>query len=96
MLIQGPKNEKLVKLIPENTKINNAEIKENILYLDFSEEFIKEQNLGKEQEELIVKSIVNTLTELTEINQIKILINGKENDKFPDNGVTFDKVFTRQ
>ena len=31
-------------------------------------DFIKEQNLGKEQEELILKSIVNTVTELTEIN----------------------------
>jgi spore germination protein GerM len=78
LLIEGPKNPNLLKLIPENTKLNSAQIKNNILYIDFSEDFIKEQNLGKEQEELILKSIVNTLTELAEINKIVILIDGKE------------------
>ena len=78
LLIEGPKNENLLKLIPENTILNSAQIKNNILYIDFSEDFIKEQNLGKEQEELIIKSIVNTVTELTEINKVVILIDGKE------------------
>ena len=81
LLIEGPKNENLLKLIPENTKLNSAQIKNNILYIDFSEDFIKEQNLGKEQEELILKSIVNTVTELTEINKVAILIDGKEDSR---------------
>lgn len=79
LLIEGPKNTKLLKLIPEGTKLIKAELKEDILYIDFSEEFIKEQNIGKEQEELILKSIVNTVTELTEIDKVIILIEGKEN-----------------
>lgn len=96
LLIEGPKNEKLLKLIPENTKLNSAQIKDNILYIDFSEEFIKEQNLGKEQEELILKSIVNTVTELTEINKIAILIDGEEDKGFPDGELIFNTVFTRE
>ena len=96
LLIEGPKNEKLLKLIPENTKLNSAIVKENILYIDFSEEFIKEQNLGKEQEELILKSIVNTVTELTEINKVKILIEGNEERGFPDDEVNFNKIFIRE
>lgn len=96
LLIEGPKNEKLLKLIPENTKLNSAQVKDSILYIDFSEEFIKEQNLGKEQEELILKSIVNTVTELTEINKVAFLINGKENKGYPDKGIMFDKVFIRE
>ncbi len=95
LLIKGPKNEKLIKLIPENTKLNSAQIKDNVLYIDFSEDFIKEQKLGKEQEELILKSIVNTVTELTEINKVAILIDGKENKEFPDGELKFDKIFTR-
>lgn len=79
LLIGGPKNTKLLKLIPEGTKLIKAELKEDVLYIDFSEEFIKEQNIGKEQEELILKSIVNTVTELTEIDKVIILIEGKEN-----------------
>ena len=96
LLIEGPKNEKLIKLIPENTKLNSAQIKGNILFVDFSKEFINEQNLGQQQEELILKSIVNTVTELTEINKVTILIDGEENKGFPDNGVVFDKIFVRE
>lgn len=96
LLIEGPKNEKLMKLIPEDTKLNSAQIKGNVLYIDFSEEFISEQNLGQQQEELILKSIVNTVTELTEINKVTILIDGEENKGFPDNGVIFDKIFVRE
>ena len=96
LLIEGPKNEKLTKLIPEGTNLISAEIKDNILFLNFSKEFINEQNLGKEQEELILKSIVNTVTELTEINKVAFLIEGEQDKGFPDNGVIFDKLFIRE
>ena len=96
LLIEGPKDSNLIKLIPDNTKINNVEVKDNILYLDFSNDFINMQNLGKEQEELIIKSIVNTVTQLTEVNAVKILIDGEENKSFPDNQVSFDKIFIKQ
>ena len=95
LLIEGPKNEKLLKLIPENTKLNSAKIKNDILYIDFSEDFIKEQTLGKEQEELILKSIVNTVTELTEINKVVILINGEKDKGFPDGQLMFNKIFIK-
>ena len=96
LLIEGPKNEKLIKLIPEGTNLISAEIKDNILFLNFSKEFINEQNLGKEQEELILKSIVNTVTELTEINKVAFLIEGEQDKGFPDNRVIFDKLFIRE
>lgn len=93
LLIEGPKNEQLLKLIPENTKLNNVEIKDGIVYIDFSEDFIKEQNLGEKQEKLIINSILKTLIELSEVNGIKILINGNENCGFPDNAVNFNETF---
>lgn len=96
LLINGPKNEKLIKLIPENTKLNSSVIQDNTLCLDFSKEFIEGQNLGKEQEELIIKSIVNTVTELTEINQVEILIDGEKNSGFPDGNLIFNKIFTKE
>ena len=96
LLIEGPKNEKLLKLIPEKTILNKAELKDNILYLDFSKEFIEGQNLGKEQEELIIKSIIETVTELTEINKVAFLIDGKSDLGFPDGELRFDSIFTRE
>lgn len=74
LLIEGPKNENLEKLIPDGTKINKIEKIEDMLLIDFSEEF-----LNTDSEELLVNSIVNSLTELVEINKVKIVINGDEN-----------------
>ena len=93
LLMEGPKNEQLEKLIPEGTKLNNVEIENGIINIDFSEDFIKEQNLGKEKEELIINSILKTLVELNEVNGIKILINGNENMSFADNLINFEKIF---
>ena len=95
LLMQGPKNEKMIKLIPNGTRLNGIEIKNDCLYIDFSNEMINEQKLGKEQEELIIKSIVNTVTELKEINSVKILIDGKENQEFPDKEINFKEPFKR-
>lgn len=79
LLIEGPKNEKFQKLIPDNTKVNKTYTEKDILYIDFSKEFL---NYDKENKENIINSLVNTLTQLTEVNSIKILINGKENEEF--------------
>ena len=95
LLINGPKSEKMAKLIPDGTKLNKIEIKNDCIYIDFSNEFINEQKLGKEQEELIIKSIVNTVTELKEINSVVILIDGKENQEFPDGQINFKEIFKR-
>ncbi|MFR0823602.1 MAG: GerMN domain-containing protein, partial [Clostridia bacterium] len=84
MLIKGPKNEKLEKTIPEGTKINKVEKQGENLIIDFSEEFINHSIGGEEEENITIKSIVNTVTELTEINGVKIKINGEENKAFKD------------
>ena len=88
LLIEGPKSEKSVKLIPDNTRLLQNYLEGDCLVLDFSAEFLnydKEDEKGKEN---LINSIVNTLTELSEINEVKILIDGKENQEF-------DQVYTR-
>ena len=40
-----------------------------------------------------IYSIVNTMTELTEINGIKILIENEENKSFKDEQIKFDEIF---
>ena len=93
ILCSGPTNDKLESPIPEGTKINNAYLKENTVYVDFSEDFIKNAPNGVEEEGLLVYSIVNTLTELNEVNGVKILIDGKENMAFNDKGMEFKEEF---
>ena len=93
MLIEGPKNENLIGIIPQETKINNIGIKDGIVFIDFSDNFINEQTLGEAQEKMIINSILKTLVELSEVNGIKILINGEENSCFPDEAVKFNEIF---
>ena len=95
LLIEGPNENNLFELIPENTKLLNTKLKDNILYINFSKEFIQDENLGKQYEELILKSIVNTVTELNEVDGVVILIEGEENMAFQDNEIIFNKIFIR-
>lgn len=95
MLIEGPKNNNLEKTIPEGVKINKLQKESDTLIIDFSNEFILNHKGGEKEEKITIDSIVNTITELTEINEIKILINGEENKSFNDNKIKFDKPFKR-
>ena len=94
-LIDGPKNEKLERLIPEGTVLNKVELKNDILYVDLSKEFIENHESGEEKESNTIYSIVNTMTQLTEVNAVKILIDGKENQGFKDGKIKFDDAFIR-
>ena len=93
LLIEGPQNANLSKTIPDGTKVNKAEIKGDILYLDLSKEFIENHAGGEEAESATIYSIVNTMTNLTEVNAVKILIDGEENKSFKDNKINFDDPF---
>ncbi len=95
LLIAGPKNESLKSTIPVDTKILKIELKGDIVYIDFSSEFIDNHEGGLEAENATVYSIVNTLTELNEVNGVKILINGKENQTFKDKIISLKDPFSR-
>ncbi len=95
LLINGPKNEKLETTIPVGTKLNKVVVEKDMAIVDLSEEFIKDIKLGAEEESKIVYSIVNTLVELTEIESVKILIDGKENMAFADKAIRFEKPFVK-
>ena len=92
-LLKGPTNEELHSLIPVDTKLLNIESQENTVILDLSNEFIEKQE-GESNALLAIYSIVNSLTEITEIEQVKFLINGKEMELFKDY-FEFDKPFVR-
>ena len=96
LLIAGPKNEKLKTVIPEGTKVNKADLKNDILELDLSKEFIENQNGDVEQSALSIYSIVNTLTELNEVNSVKILIDGEENKRFENYDLSLKDTFVRK
>ena len=81
LLIEGPKNEKLEGIIPNNTKVLKTYLEEDCVVIDFSKEFLE---YNKDKKELLTQTITSTLTELTEVNKVKILIQGEVNDDFKD------------
>ena len=93
LLIAGPKNTNLKATIPVETKIIGIKKEKDILILDLSKDFIEKHVGGEKEEKITIESILNTLTQFTEINGIKILINGEENKSFLDGIIKFDKIF---
>lgn len=84
LLIEGPKNEKLKTIIPENTKLLNSSLDGECLILDFSNEFLNYSNEDSKEKDNLINSIVNTVTELNEVNKVKFLINGQINEALKD------------
>ena len=84
LLISGPKNDKLKVVIPENTKLLNVSLDKECLTLDFSSEIL---NYNKDDSMLknnLIYSIVNTVTELNEVNKVKFLVNGQASSDFEE------------
>ncbi len=81
-LIQGPQSSKLKRLIPDGTILNDIKLENGCAIINFSNQFLNYEN--EEQKLKIVNSIVNTLTNLKEINSISILINGEKNENLSE------------
>lgn len=89
LLIEGPKNEKAKKVIPEGTTLLKTFLEQDVITLDFSKEFLNYNKEDEKEKENLINTIVNTLTELTEINGVKIKVEGEEVEDF-------EGVYTRQ
>lgn len=78
LLILGPEDETMQNPIPEGTKLNKAELNGDSVTVDLSNEFLNSSGTNA------IYSIVNSLTELKEVNSVKILINGEEQDNMKE------------
>ncbi|MCL2593599.1 MAG: GerMN domain-containing protein [Defluviitaleaceae bacterium] len=73
-LIKGPQTPGLVSFIPSETQINDITIYERVFYIDLNDSFLSRMSVGNsaisgiETFNLAVFSIVNSLTEISEIN----------------------------
>ena len=80
LLLDGPKTSGLSKIIPDNTRILETTLNNSCVTLNFSQEIL---NFNDDTQKYnIINSLLNTLTQLNEVNSIKILVNGEPNDIF--------------
>ena len=81
-LIKGPQNSKFKKLIPDGKILNDVKVENGCAIINFSNEFLNYENEDKKLK--IINSIVNTLTNLKEVNSVSFLINGEKNDEISE------------
>ena len=82
LLIEGPKNDKTINIIPKETKLLKTELKDDCLIIDFSNEILNYDKTEEKNKKILIDEILKTVTQFNEINKIKILVDGKENKEF--------------
>ena len=80
LLISGPESEKLERVIPEDTILLGTTKEDDCVTLNLSSAILKCEK--EEERQNLIQTITSTLTELTEVNSVKFLIEGATNDAF--------------
>lgn len=78
--------------LPENTKLLNLYVKDGVCYVNFDEKFLN-QSMGVD-EDVVIYSLVNSLTELPTITKVQISINGVSNRTFKEK-INLNTMFER-
>ncbi|KUO48835.1 MAG: hypothetical protein APF76_18320 [Desulfitibacter sp. BRH_c19] len=90
-VLAGPGDWLLSNTIPEDTKLRDIYIRENVAYIDLTDDFV---NLGNyEDVERAINSLVLTLTEFYEVQTVQFLIEGRIHEAI--DGFSLDKPFMR-
>ena len=92
-LIKGTSGENRQKLLAPNTRIISVETTDGTCYVNFKHDFIDKNISTLDKERLVIYSIVNSLTERSDVKNVQFLIEGKKTDKFGEMNIS--DLFTR-
>lgn len=92
-LLKGPENKDNVKLLSSDTGVLSVETTDGTCYVNFKQDFINKNTSSQNTEQLVIYSIVNSLTERDNITNVQFLIDGKKTDKF--GGINISDLFYR-
>lgn len=76
-LMKGPRNQKDKSTIPTETKVLGVSVKDKVCYVNFDEGFLTMMEQGNPK--LTVYSVVNSIIDGAQVNQVQILVNGESN-----------------
>jgi len=94
-LINGPLEAGLKPTIPKGTALRaTVKISKGIATVDLTKDFVDKHPGGETAEKLTIYSIVNSLTELKDVEKVKFLIGGKQQADYKGN-FQFDMPFPR-
>ena len=75
-LLTGTKEKGQTNVIPKKAKLRSVTVKDGVATVDFSKELQQNFSGGSTGDEMLVGSIVNTLTDFPEVKKVQILIDG--------------------
>ena len=75
-LLTGTKEKGQTNVFPKKAKLRSIVVKDGIATVDFSKELKTNFSGGSTGEEMLIGSIVNTLTDFPEVQKVSILIDG--------------------
>lgn len=81
-LIKGTNDSSLQTLLSDKTKLISVDNANNICYLNFTSSFIHDNAGTSEHEKLLIYSIVNSLTEISNIGRVQFYMDGKRVENF--------------
>lgn len=90
--ISGVNTQAVCATIPDSTKLNMISVADGICYVDFSSEFLKPVEPVNPQ--VSIYSVVNSLVELSHIDKVEIVIDGKAVETYQDS-VDMKQTFER-
>lgn len=76
-LVKGPTRADLIRTLPENTKINDVSQQERVCQVDISYD-LSNKIVASINEKLLIYSIVNSITDNTQIEKVVFLMDGKK------------------
>ena len=76
-LLQGPSGSNLFSVLPAGTKVLDVQINDGVCMVDFSSHFFDDRPKSALKEHLVVYSVVNTLTELENVDAVQFLVEGQ-------------------
>ena len=82
-LLEGKdENETVRRMLPAESDAINVYVKGDIAYIDINEKYIDSYETGKNQEQLIIYQLVNSVASVDGISRIKFLFDGESKKDF--------------
>lgn len=91
-LIAGPNTDEVYPTVNPYTTINSVTVRDGICYVDFDSTFSTEPYTVTAS--TVIYSIVNTLSEFTDVNKVQITVDGNKDIKFMDS-LSLSTLFER-
>lgn len=81
-LVEGPSQRGLRGIVPYGTQVNSVKILGKVCVIDFSSEFMTNPLSGENAEQMCIRAIAKSLSEIGGIEKMQIFVDGENSQEF--------------